>query len=81
MAKNLKVSDDDKKEIERLFKDGLDAALKNPKKFWDAQRERESKMKPYSKLSAKPLVLPKGTKRENVTEQMNNLLADLGKGK
>jgi hypothetical protein len=82
MAKNLKVSDDDKKEIERLFKDGLEAALKNPKKFWDAQRDRDGKAKPYSKLAAQPLLtLPSKRKKESVSEQMDALLNNLNKEK
>ena len=85
MAKNLKVSDADKAAIEKLFKDGLEAAMKNPKKFWDARRDRESEIKPYSKLSAKPLLkLPSrkpGAKRESLVDDMRTLLSDLNKRK
>jgi hypothetical protein len=85
MAKNLKVSDAEKAEIEKLFKAGMDAAAKDPKKFWAAQRDSDSRLKPYGKLSALPMVaLPskkKGAKRESVAERMDNLLADLNKGK
>jgi len=46
----------EKKEIEKLFKAGLEAALKDPKKFWDAENERTAKT-PVSKfLASQPLV-------------------------
>jgi len=59
----------DIKKIEKLFKDGLDAALKDPEKFWDAENKKTASMPVW-----KPK--PKG-KEESLAAMMADLRAVL----
>lgn len=75
-----KITPDEKKEIEKLFKAGMDAAMKDPAKFWDAENQKTAKT-PVSKFLAKqPLVQKKGSKgkkdakKESLADDLRSLL-------
>ena len=82
-AKAAKVDPAEKKEIEKLFKQGLEAALKDPEKFWDEENKRTAKT-PVSKfLATLPMVHKKSKgkgkgkgkgKQESLVSELNDLL-------
>jgi len=78
-AKAAKADPAEKKEIEKLFKQGLEAALKDPEKFWDEENKRTAKT-PVSKfLATLPMVHKKGKgkgkgKQESLVSELNALL-------
>lgn len=47
MAKSSKVTDAEQKKIEKLFREGLTEAGKNPMKYWKKTRKRQDKTKPW----------------------------------
>ena len=53
MAKSLKLSAKEKRELEALFKDGLTKASKNPKKYWEMERDRHNHTPPYKGFGTK----------------------------
>ena len=74
-----KITPAEKKEIEKLFKAGMDAAMKDPQKFWDAENQKTAKT-PVSKfLATQPLVQKakgkqKAAKQESLVDELNSLL-------
>jgi hypothetical protein len=45
---DLKLTAQEKKEIETLFKSGLTRASKDPRKYWEMERDRHDRTKPFS---------------------------------
>ena len=78
-AKAKKLDPAEKKEIEKLFKSGLEAALKDPEKFWDAENKQTAKTPPSKFLATLPMVHKKSKgkgkgKQESLVSELNDLL-------
>ena len=76
-----KMDPAEKKEIEKLFKSGLEAALKDPEKFWDAENKQTAKTPPSKFLATLPMVHKKSKgkgkgkgKQESLVSELNDLL-------
>lgn len=61
MSKSSKITDKEKKRIEKLFGKGLTDAGKNPKKYWEQQRKKDDAVKPWKGFGK-----PEGTKKATV---------------
>ena len=79
-----KMDPAEKKEIEKLFKAGLEAAMKDPEKFWDAENQRSGASRVSKHLATLPMVRAKEKgkskskgKQESLVNELDDLLASV----